>query len=98
MIRIMLPPHLRVLARIDGEVRLEVEGQVTQHSILDALEARYPVLQGSIRDHVTKKRRAFIRFFACEDDWSHVAPDTPLPEPVASGREPFYIIGAIAGG
>ncbi len=98
MIRIVLPPHLRVLAQVEGEVRLEVEGRVTQHSVLDALEARYPVLRGSIRDHVTKKRRPFIRFFACENDLSHVTPDTPLPEAVATGREPFYIVGAIAGG
>ncbi len=98
MIRIMLPPHLRVLAQIEGEVRLEVEGHVTQHSVLDALEARYPVLRGAIRDHLTKKRRPFIRFFACENDLSHVTPDTLLPEAVATGREPFYIIGAIAGG
>ena len=98
MIRVELPMHLRTLARVDGEVQLEIEGAVTQRSVLDALEARYPVLQGAIRDHVTLKRRAFIRFFACEEDLSHESPDAPLPEAVASGKEPFMVIGAIAGG
>ena len=98
MIRIMLPPHLRVLARIDDEVRLEIEGPVTQRSVLDALEARYPMLRGTIRDHVTQQRRPFIRFFACEQDLSHEPPDAPLPDSVAAGVEPFMIVGAIAGG
>lgn len=99
MIRVMLPAHLRTLARIDyGEVELEVAGPVTQRAILDALEARYPVLRGSIRDHVTQERRAFVRFFACQEDWSHESPDSPLPEPVATGAEPFMVVGAIAGG
>jgi molybdopterin synthase sulfur carrier subunit len=98
MIRVALPTHLRTLAKIDGEVTLEVEGAVTQASVLDALEARYPVLRGTIRDHVTHKRRAFIRFFACEEDLSHESPDAPLPEPVAAGKEPFLVVGAIAGG
>jgi len=98
MIRVTLPPHLRKLAQVDGEVKLEVEGLVTQRSILDALEARYPMLRGTIRDHVTQKRRAFVRFFACAEDLSHEAPDTPLPEAVATGTEPFMIVGAIAGG
>jgi sulfur-carrier protein len=98
MIRIVLPQHLRTLAHVDGEVTLEVEGQATQRSVLDALETRYPVLCGAIRDHVTLKRRPFIRFFACEEDLSHESPDAPLPEAVASGAEPFVIIGAIAGG
>jgi sulfur-carrier protein len=98
MIRVVLPFHLRTLAQIDGEVQLEVNGPVTQRSILDALEARYPMLCGTIRDHVTKQRRAFVRFFACEEDLSHESPDTPLPEAVASGAEPFLVIGAIAGG
>lgn len=98
MIRIVLPTHLRTLAKVEGEVRLEIEGAVTQSSVLDALEARYPVLQGAIRDHVTKKRRPFIRFFACEEDLSHLPPDTPLPEAVAKGSEPFLVVGAIAGG
>ena len=98
MIRVVLPPHLRTLARVSGEVKLEVEGEITQRSVLDALEARYPMLGGTIRDHVTKQRRPFLRFFACEQDLSHEAPDALLPEPVASGAEPFYIIGAIAGG
>jgi sulfur-carrier protein len=90
--------HLRTLAKVDGEVQLEIEGAVTQRSVLDALEAKYPVLRGAIRDHVTQKRRAFLRFFACEEDLSHESPDTPLPEAVASGKEPYLIIGAIAGG
>ncbi len=98
MIRIALPQHLRTLAHVDGEVTLEVEGAVTQRSILDALEARYPVLRGTIRDHVTLERRAFIRFFACSEDLSHESPDAPLPDAVASGAEPYLIIGAIAGG
>ena len=98
MIRVVLPFHLRTLARVEGEVELEVNGPVTQRSILDALEARYPMLCGTIRDHVTQQRRAFVRFFACEEDVSHESPDAPLPEAVASGAEPFLVIGAIAGG
>ena len=98
MIRVVLPFHLRTLARVEGEVELEVNGPVTQRSILDALEARYPMLCGTIRDHVTQQRRAFVRFFACEEDLSHESPDAPLPEAVASGAEPFLVIGAIAGG
>jgi sulfur-carrier protein len=98
MIRVTLPAHLRKLARVDGEVQLNVEGQITQRSVLDALEARYPMLRGTIRDQVTQKRRAFVRFFACEEDLSHQAPDAPLPEAVATGTAPFMIIGAIAGG
>jgi hypothetical protein len=98
MIRVVLPPHLRTLARVDGEVKLDVQGRITQRSVLDALEASYPTLCGTIRDHVTHKRRAFIRFFACQQDLSHEAPDTPLPDAVASGAEPFFVIGAIAGG
>jgi hypothetical protein len=98
MIRVVLPFHLRTLARVEGEVQLEVNGPVTQRSILDALEAQYPMLCGTIRDHVTQQRRAFVRFFACEEDLSHESPDTPLPEAVASGAEPFLVIGAIAGG
>jgi molybdopterin synthase sulfur carrier subunit len=97
-IRVVIPPHLRTLAKISGEVKLEVEGPVTQRSVLDALEASYPMLCGTIRDHVTKQRRPFLRFFACEEDLSHESPDAPLPDAVASGREPFLIIGAIAGG
>jgi sulfur-carrier protein len=98
MIRVTLPAHLRKLAQVDGEVKLDVEGQVTQRSILDALEARYPMLSGTIRDHVTQKRRAFVRFFACGEDLSHEPPDAPLPERVATGAEPFMVVGAIAGG
>src|SRR5579863_3077532 len=98
MIRIILPAHLRTLARVEGEVEVEVEGRVTQRSVLDALEARYPMLRGTIRDHTTQQRRAFLRFFACEEDLSHQSPDEPLPDEVASGKEPFLIIGAIAGG
>ncbi len=98
MIRIVLPPHLRTLAHVGGEVVLDLNGQPTQRSVLDALEASYPMLRGTIRDHVTLKRRPFVRFFACAQDWSHEPPDTPLPEPVASGVEPFLIVGAIAGG
>jgi molybdopterin synthase sulfur carrier subunit len=98
MIRVELPQHLRTLAHVSGEVKLEVEGRVTQRSVLDALEAAYPMLCGTIRDHVTQQRRPFLRFFACEEDLSHEPPDAPLPEAVASGAEPFLIIGAIAGG
>ena len=98
MIRVTLPPHLRKLAQVEGELRLKVQGAVTQRSVLDALELRYPMLRGTIRDHVTHKRRAFVRYFACAQDLSHEAPDTPLPEAVATGAEPFMIIGAIAGG
>ena len=98
MIRVVLPAHLRTLARVDGEVNLDVEGKVTQHSVLDALEARYPMLRGTIRDHVTQQRRAFLRFFACEQDLSHESPDAPLPEAVATGVEPLLIVGAMAGG
>ncbi len=98
MIRVILPQHLRTLARVEGEVQVEVQGPVTQRSVLDALEARFPVLCGTMRDHVTFKRRPFIRFFACQEDWSHEAPDSPLPEAVATGTEPFMVIGAIAGG
>ena len=98
MIRVEIPAHLRTLAGVKGEVTLEVEGQVTQRSVLDALEARYPVLRGAIRDHVTQKRRPFLRFFACQEDLSHELPDAPLPDAVAAGTEPFLIIGAIAGG
>ncbi len=98
MIRLVLPPHLRTLARVEGDVELQVEGPVTQRTVLDALESRYPVLKGTIRDHVTRQRRAFLRFFACEQDLSHDSPDAPLPDAVARGDEPFYVIGAIAGG
>jgi len=98
MIRVVLPAHLRTLAQVNGDVTLEVAGEVTQRSILDALEAKYPMLQGTIRDHVTQKRRAFVRFFACAEDLSHDSPDTPLPQEVAEGTEPFMVVGAIAGG
>ncbi len=98
MIRVILPPHLRTLAKTGSEVELKVEGQVTQRSILDALEARYPMLCGTIRDHDTGQRRPYLRFFACEQDLSHEPADTPLPDAVASGKEPFVILGAIAGG
>ena len=98
MIRVVLPAHLRTLARVDGEVRLDVEGTITQRAVLDALEARYPMLRGTVRDHVTHTRRAFIRFFACEQDLSHELPDTPLPDAIAAGTEPFLIVGAMAGG
>ena len=98
MIRVILPGHLRTLAHADGEVKLEVEGPVTQRSVLDALEARYPMLCGTIRDHVTQQRRPFLRFFACAEDLSHESPDALLPDAVASGAEPLLIIGAIAGG
>ncbi len=98
MIRVELPQHLRTLAHVGREIALEVEGAVTQRSVLDALEARYPMLRGTIRDHGTQQRRAFLRFFACQEDLSHEPPDSPLPDAVASGKEPFLIIGAIAGG
>lgn len=98
MIRVVLPAHLRTLARVDGEVQIDVIGDPTLRSVLDAIESTYPVLQGTIRDHVTKKRRPFVRFFACEQDFSHEVPDTPLPEPVVSGAEPFLVVGAMAGG
>ncbi|HKE61887.1 MAG TPA: MoaD/ThiS family protein [Nitrospira sp.] len=98
MIRVVLPAHLKTLARVNGEVILEIEGPVTQRTILDALEERYPMLRGTVRDHVTLKRRAFVRFFACEQDLSHESSDTLVPESVASGAEPFLIIGAMAGG
>ena len=98
MIRVTLPPHLRKLARVEGEIQLDVDGEITQRSVLDALEARYPMLRGTIRDHVTQRRRAFVRFFACREDLSHEPPDAPLPDPVAKGAEPFMIVGAIAGG
>ncbi len=98
MIRIVLPAHLRTLARLDGEVELAVDGEVTQCSVLDALEDRYPMLRGTIRDHATGQRRAFVRFFACEQDLSHQPPDAPLPAAVADGAEPFLIVGAMAGG
>ena len=98
MIRIVLPAHLRTLARVDGEVKLDVEGQATQRAVLDALEARYPMLRGTIRDHVTQRRRAFVRFFACEQDLSHESPDASLPDAVATGAEPLLIVGAMAGG
>ncbi len=98
MIRVVLPYHLRNLARVHGEVTLAVEGPVTQRSVLDALEACYPVLRGTIRDHVTLRRRPFLRFFACEQDLSHELPDAPLPDAIASGAEPYLIVGAIAGG
>jgi molybdopterin converting factor small subunit len=98
MIRVVIPAHLRTLANVNSEVTLELEGQITQRTILDALEAKYPVLRGTIRDHVTLQRRPFIRFFACKEDFSLESPDYPLPDAVASGKEPFMIIGAIAGG
>ncbi len=98
MIRVVLPAHLRALARVDGEVTLDVEGPVTQRSVLDALEVRYPMLRGTIRDHVTQRRRPFVRFFACEEDLSHESQDVPLPDAVATGAEPFLIVGAMAGG
>ena len=97
-IRVELPQHLRTLAHVGHEVEVQVEGQVTQRSLLDALEERYPMLKGAIRDHATKQRRAFLRFFACQEDLTHESADAPLPEAVASGKEPFLIIGAIAGG
>jgi hypothetical protein len=98
MIRVMLPYHLRVLAQVDAEVQVEVTGPATQRTLLDALEARYPMLRGTIRDHVTQQRRAMLRFFACEEDLSLESPDAPLPAAVASGKEPFFVVGAIAGG
>ena len=98
MIRVVLPQHLRTLARVGGEVAVEVKGPATLQSVLDALEASYPVLRGTIRDHDTLQRRPFLRFFVCAEDWSHEAPEKPLPEDVASGKEPFLIVGAIAGG
>jgi hypothetical protein len=98
MIRVVLPTHLKTLARVKGEVELDVTGPVTQRSVLDALEARYPMLCGTMRDHVTQKRRAFVRFFACEEDLSNEPPDAPLPDAVANGVEPFLVVGAMAGG
>jgi len=98
MIRIVLPAHLRTLANVDGDVTLDIEGKATQRSVLDALETRYPTLRGTIRDQITQQRRPYVRFFACEQDLSHETPDTPLPAAVASGAEPFLVIGAIAGG
>jgi molybdopterin converting factor small subunit len=98
MIRVILPAHLRSLARVNGEVTLEVDGPATQRSVLDALEARYPMLRGTLRDQVTQQRRPFVRFFGCEQDLSHELPDAPLPDPVAAGAEPFLVVGAIAGG
>ena len=98
MIRVVLPAHLRTLAHVDGEVELDVEGQATLCSVLDALEAGYPMLRGTIRDHVTQQRRGFVRFFACEQDLSHELPDTPLPDAVVMGAEPFLVVGAMAGG
>jgi molybdopterin synthase sulfur carrier subunit len=98
MIRVVLPQHLQTLAHVGGEVELDVSGNATQGALLDLLETRYPVLRGTIRDHITHKRRPFVRFFACEEDLSHEPPDTPLPEAVVTGREPFLIVGALAGG
>jgi hypothetical protein len=98
MIRVVLPYHLRTLAGVEGDVELQVKEPVTQGSVLDALEARYPMLRGTIRDHTTRKRRAMVRFYACQEDWSNEAPDAPLPDAVAAGTEPFLILGAIAGG
>ena len=98
MIRIILPAHLRTLAHVEGEVNLDIEGQATQRSVLDALEARYPMLRGTIRDHDTQQRRPFVRFFACEQDLSHESPDAPLPDAVATGAESFVVLGAMAGG
>jgi molybdopterin synthase sulfur carrier subunit len=98
MIQVVLPAHLRTLARVDGDVKLEVQGEPTQRSVLDALETKYPMLQGTIRDHVTQQRRPYIRFFACTEDLSHQSADAPLPDQVVAGTEPFFIVGAIAGG
>jgi sulfur-carrier protein len=98
MIRVVLPPHLRTLAHVGMEVSIDVQGAITQRSVLDALEASYPMLCGTIRDHDTKERRPFLRFFVCGEDWSHESPDDPLPQDVARGKEPFLVIGAIAGG
>ena len=98
MIRVVLPPHLRTLAHVDGEVKVDVNGRATQRSVLDALESQYPMLRGTIRDHVTQQRRAFVRFFACQEDLSHEPPDDPLPDAVEKGSEPFMVVGAMAGG
>ena len=98
MIRVVLPTHLRTLARVDGEVAVAVEGRATQRAVLDALETRYPMLRGTIREHVTLRRRPFVRFYACEQDLSHESPDEPLPDQVASGTEPFLVVGAMSGG
>jgi len=98
MIQVTLPAHLRTLARVEGDVAVEVKGEATLRSVLDALEAQYPMLRGTIRDHVTQQRRAFLRFFVCQEDWSHEPPDTPLPDAVVRGTEPLMIVGAIAGG
>jgi hypothetical protein len=98
MIRVIIPHHLRTLAKVGAEVQIEVKGPVTLRAVLDALEARYPMLRGTIRDHVTLQRRPFLRYFVCEEDWSLEPPDAPLPEAIASGKEPFLVIGAIAGG
>jgi molybdopterin synthase sulfur carrier subunit len=98
MIRVVLPPHLRGLAHVNGEVHVDIAGPVTQRSVVDAIEASYPMLRGTIRDHVTQQRRPFLRFFACEEDLSHESPDAPLPDAVVSGKEPLLIVGAIAGG
>jgi hypothetical protein len=98
MIRVVLPAHLRTLAKVNGDVELDVRAPVTQRTVLDALEKQYPMLQGTIRDHVTKERRAFLRFFVCSEDWSLEPPDKMLPDEIASGKEPFFVIGAIAGG
>ncbi|HEY6465126.1 MAG TPA: MoaD/ThiS family protein [Candidatus Acidoferrales bacterium] len=98
MIRVVLPAHLRALAQVGSEISIDVQGPVTQRSVLDALETTYPMLRGTIRDHVTQVRRPFLRFFVCSEDWSHESPDQPLPDEVVSGREPLYIVGAIAGG
>jgi sulfur-carrier protein len=98
MIQVVLPAHLRTLARVDGDVKLEVQGEATQRSVLDALETKYPMLLGTIRDHVTQQRRPYIRFFACSEDLSHQSPDAPLPDQVVAGTEPLFIVGAIAGG
>ncbi len=98
MIRVVLPPHLRTLARVNGEVTFEIAGELTQRALLDALESRYPMLRGTIRDHVTQRRRPYVRFFACETDLSHQPSDAPLPQAVADGREPFLVVGAMAGG
>ena len=98
MIRVVLPPHLRTLAHVDGEVTVDVDGRATQRSVLDALELQYPMLRGTIRDHVSRQRRAFVRFFACQEDLSHEPPDDPLPDAVEKGTEPFMVVGAMAGG
>jgi molybdopterin synthase sulfur carrier subunit len=98
MIQVVLPAHLRTLARVNGDVTLEIQGQATQRSVLDALEGKYPMLKGAVRDHVTQQRRPYIRFFACAEDLSHESPDAPLPDQVVAGTEPFFIVGAIAGG